>query len=682
MDWDLLPLAIIILGIIGSELVKKPLIYESTIWKKITEIFSLDLRALSIYRILISLTVIIDLIDRAKDLKAHYTDYGVMPRSALTEYFPYNLGLYIHFYTGTTLGISLIFLFTGLVAFLLMIGFYTKLNSILLWYLIVSLHFRNMIVCFGGDLLLHSMLLWSIFLPLGKYYSIESLYDKEKNSTVKSVCSLGSVLFIIQIFLVYFITTEFRMSPEWRTDYSAIYYALSYDLYLRPIGKWFLDSKNLELMKYMTFSVYWLERIGIFFIFSPIFTSGLRVITLILIVLMHIGINLCMNVGYFGLVSCVILVPLIPTKYMDIIDPFKGKYNISFKFNFPKNLITLISKGPSLLSWIKIPSDIKNILLIFTLSFMVIQNCQSVYPEKFKTDKDVSSIAKVLFLEQRWAMFIINTLKYNWWFVIPGKLEDGSEVNIFRNGKNVDWNKPPLILSTFTSFRWSVYLGNLLGYPGSWYTNLNNYGNYLCKEWNSTHPKNKQLNEFDVYYIFEKNLANYKVSPPQKGLVWKHFCFLSEEEKKEIWANIGPPSDALVKDNKYDEAIALLIKSITFLENRFGEGTVVTISPLTKLGDVYKRSGKLEESYKTFKKALEISERLFPTNQLFIAYIYKYLSEVSIGMGNVEEGSTYLGKYLSIMHEIDDTEAVLSGSFNFQGDSKDLNNSSNSGKSN
>ena len=50
------------------------------------QLFGIDLRSLAIFRIGIAAIVVIDLICRAADLEAHYTDVGVLPVDAVTEY--------------------------------------------------------------------------------------------------------------------------------------------------------------------------------------------------------------------------------------------------------------------------------------------------------------------------------------------------------------------------------------------------------------------------------------------------------------------------------------------------------------------------------------------------------------------------------------------------------------------
>ena len=50
------------------------------------EIFGIDLRTLALFRILLGLFLILDLCLRARDLVAHYTDFGIMPRSVAVDF--------------------------------------------------------------------------------------------------------------------------------------------------------------------------------------------------------------------------------------------------------------------------------------------------------------------------------------------------------------------------------------------------------------------------------------------------------------------------------------------------------------------------------------------------------------------------------------------------------------------
>src|SRR5436853_608469 len=116
-----------------------------------SRIFGLDLRSLALYRIGISLFVLYDLTSRLFDLTAHYTDLGTMPRVFAAAYFkahsiytawspaPFSL----HMAVGSAWGTTLIFVIHAIAAVALLLGFRTRLMTLIVWYLLSSLHTRN-----------------------------------------------------------------------------------------------------------------------------------------------------------------------------------------------------------------------------------------------------------------------------------------------------------------------------------------------------------------------------------------------------------------------------------------------------------------------------------------------------------------------------------------------------------
>src|SRR5947209_7410518 len=84
---------------------------EPPLW----HMFQVDLRALAAFRIGIGLTLIWDLIVRSFDLSAHYTDDGVLPRTALIDsYLSVRPYLSLHILNGSLLFEAVLFLAAGL----------------------------------------------------------------------------------------------------------------------------------------------------------------------------------------------------------------------------------------------------------------------------------------------------------------------------------------------------------------------------------------------------------------------------------------------------------------------------------------------------------------------------------------------------------------------------------------
>ena len=93
------------------------------------------------------------------------------------------------------------------------------------------------------------------------------------------------------------------------------------------------------------------------------------------------------------------------------------------------------------------------------------------------------------------------------WEIAPGRLFDGSIVDVWSKNKEVNWNMPTTgaaCTSTARHGRWRSfpYLAGLDGADGDalW--------NYLCKEWNREHPPEQHLLRFNFFMLQADVLPN------------------------------------------------------------------------------------------------------------------------------------------------------------------------------
>src|SRR6185312_7530268 len=129
----------------------------------------------------------------------HYTDVGLLPRAiAIVEYAQYGF-LSLHLLGGTNVTQSVLFVIAAVFAVGLLLGYRTRLMTVVSWILLVSLHNRNPIILDAGDVLLRLLLFWSMFLPLGAAYSIDGvLTNLGARHPPTRIVSMASVALIIQ----------------------------------------------------------------------------------------------------------------------------------------------------------------------------------------------------------------------------------------------------------------------------------------------------------------------------------------------------------------------------------------------------------------------------------------------------------------------------------------------------
>src|SRR5262245_23063066 len=264
---------------------------------KLEELFGADLRSLAVLRIGLGLLILVDLAQRATDLTAHYTDFGLLPRADLLLVSPSRWLVSLHLVSGVWQAQALLFAVAGICALALLVGYRTRLATIASWLLFTSLNTRNPMVVLGADVLLRVVLFWAMFLPLGARYSVDRAWLGATNGSRPRVLSAATVAYLLQIVLVYWFTALRKSDPEWRSAGTALYYALSLDHLTTPLGHALLQFP--ALLTALTHGVLWLEFLGPLLLFIPFWTGPIRIAVVLAFVLMHAGIALTLRIGFF-----------------------------------------------------------------------------------------------------------------------------------------------------------------------------------------------------------------------------------------------------------------------------------------------------------------------------------------------------------------------------------------------
>lgn len=280
---------------------------------RLQEIFGLDLRSLALFRIGLALVVLTDLFIRASDITAFYSDSGILPRTELFKLMhPWHWSL--NLITGQPLLQTFIFAAAGLIALLMLVGYRTRFATIATWALITSIHNRNPALLFAADDVLRAILFWAMFLPLGAFYSVDRAMNTSSDRLPHRILSGATLALSFQLCYIYIFSAAFKStSPNWTTEGSAVYYALSYDQYATSIGQLLLNFP--WLMKLSTHITFVLEWIGPLFIFIPFRNHFFRFWTVVTFILLHLGFGLTLNLGIFPFLSIVCWLGFLPSDF-------------------------------------------------------------------------------------------------------------------------------------------------------------------------------------------------------------------------------------------------------------------------------------------------------------------------------------------------------------------------------
>ena len=147
----------------------------------------------------------------------------------------------------------------------------------------------------------------------------------------------------------------------------------------------------------------------------------------------------------------------------------------------------------------------------------------------FTLPERISSFGLFLGLDQSWGMFAPYPSKEDGWYVIPGNLRGGQQVDVMPITRGdfdlhaVSWEKPPSVASTYKNEHWRKYLERI--WDRDYSDQRLYFGQYICREWNARHTGSEQLMDFQITYMLEQTLPDYQRSTPEKVVLWEHRCF-------------------------------------------------------------------------------------------------------------------------------------------------------------
>ncbi|MGZ3864116.1 MAG: HTTM domain-containing protein [Bacteroidia bacterium] len=451
--------------------------------------YGLDVRALSLMRIFIAFVLLFDLCVRAGSLTAFYTKDGAIPFAGVEKLYWQDGYFSLFSFCDEFWYAALLFVIAGLAYLCLLLGFRTRLFSVLAWVMLVSLQNRNTLILQGGDDELRLVVFWGMFLPWGNFYSLDSkkYFFAGRNEKYLSVSSFG---YLMLVFSVYFFSGVLKNSNEWKlNEGTAVYYAFNLDQMAWPLAKSFLSYPTL--LKYLSVTVRWVEILLPFLLFIPFRNSLFRMIFVVVIVAFHLGISLTVYVGLFYLISISSLAGLLSPKFMD---RFENKFRLgrTQAENLQVPLLQPIREN----YYYKV---LVSCALFFFVALSVIWNFATVANSGLGVAPNFNSVGYAVRLNQNWGMFAPTVLKEDGWYILEG-FSSGKTIDINRDGKPADYTKPKNFMEYIKDDRWRKFGENYMLEINAFIRPY--YCNYLLKDWNINHPERK-LDSLNVVYMKE-----------------------------------------------------------------------------------------------------------------------------------------------------------------------------------
>src|SRR5688572_20751552 len=123
----------------------------TAVWRhRAAEIFGIDLRSLALFRAMLAAVTVFDLLRHLATVRAFFTDFGVLPHSVHGEVAE-TWRVSLHLANGETWFQLVLLVGQALLALLVLVGYRTRVTTVLTFLLLVSLQNRNPLILTGAD---------------------------------------------------------------------------------------------------------------------------------------------------------------------------------------------------------------------------------------------------------------------------------------------------------------------------------------------------------------------------------------------------------------------------------------------------------------------------------------------------------------------------------------------------
>jgi hypothetical protein len=478
----------------------------------------IDTRALATFRAAVGALLVADLLLRSRDLVAFYTDRGVLPRAALFD-LSYPQRVTVHAASGEAWFQILLFVVAAAAAVALALGYRTRVATVVSWLLLLSLHNRNPVVLNGGDILLRMALFWAMFLPLGERWSVDARRASEPPRD--RVTSVATAALLGQVVVVYTANAALKLGGDLWISGEAIRYVFSLDQFTVLLG---------DVVKRYPGVLTALDRLWLAMLVGSallvLLTGVPRLLLALLFVGGHLGMLLTMRLGLFPLVAVAALLPFLPPAVWDRASAVVDARTRSVREGrspAPGRLLRAADDALPEVTVAGVPSvaerwgaRLSTAVALAFVALVLLWNLQTLGVAAVPDAADPA--ARATGVDQRWNMFAPEPMRTDGWYVVPGRLEDGSSVDAFHRSR-VTWERPDDVASAYPTARWRKYLVNLWR-PG-YHAHHRHFATYLCRRWNADHDT--RLESLDLYFVEQPTRLDGP-EPTSRELLYHHEC--------------------------------------------------------------------------------------------------------------------------------------------------------------
>ncbi|WIV67457.1 HTTM domain-containing protein [Natrialbaceae archaeon AArc-T1-2] len=504
---------------------------------------AIDTRTLAVFRVFVGLLVIADLLLRARNFPFYYTNDGVVPRwLAMEQTADYAFSFY--YLTTDPYLIAGLFVLQGLIAVQLIVGYKTRIASILTFLFVVSLDHHNPLVLSYADTLFRLLLFWAMFLPLGERWSIDAVHRGREPRA--SITSFASALILGQMVYMYVMNGYHKSKDELWTSGDATPLIMGLDNTTFLLGEFMRNFPTLLQLGGLTW--YYMLLFAWLLILLP---GRARMAFAGMFLVAHASFAVTVRIGAFPYVAIAGVLLFLQAQFWD--DTARLARRLGIDLDRLRAQLTDLEDLAARVPDYRFDSDrqrqVKDGLYTFTIVVVVVTIAMvagisalqlgGVVDDDIGHDQEVERVASSLSIDQPdWSVFAPTPRTTDRYYVFPAETADGEYVDVY-NERPLTYDRPgDELQKQYDTYRERFFMGDIRrANDGDPEPEL--LAEHLCTTWEEEHGD--ELVRINMYLISEdvtmETIDDHEDRDRSIRLLSKHGCGDNEPER------IDPPED-------------------------------------------------------------------------------------------------------------------------------------------
>ncbi|MCU4741838.1 HTTM domain-containing protein [Natronoglomus mannanivorans] len=484
---------------------------------------SIDTRSLAVFRIIAGLLIVADILLRSRNFSFFYTEDGVVPQSMAREMTVDN-AFSVYYLTTDSTVIAALFVVQILIALQLIVGYKTRIATVLSFLLVVSLDHHNPLVLSYADTLFRLLLFWAIFLPLGERWSIDALHahvdtatdtdtdtdtatDTDTDSRPRTqITSLASAAILVQMVYMYALNGYHKTESELWTGGEATVLIMGLDNTTFLFGEFMRNFPTL--LTYGGLTWYYI------LVFSPLLLllrGRARILFAGIFIAGHASFALTVRIGAFPYVPIAGLILFLQTQFWD--DAAALLRSVPVDRTRLQSLRTELEQlgrrvpqvGFEGASHRELRSSVYSVALAVAIASVLVVPAISMVPvagfvDDGPADRIDESAATIGVSQPSWGVFAPHPRTTDRYYVFPAEAEDGEQFDVY-NDRELTYDRPyDELQKQFGTYRERFYMNSVRsGGPDDIVSAT--LAEHICTTWHE--DRNVELTSLNMYYVNE-----------------------------------------------------------------------------------------------------------------------------------------------------------------------------------